>query len=140
MDLRSKLKTLVDRKASVLNAYLDKIVAESDYVAKCQELDNEMVAVRVDLAELERKLLAYDVSTLERIKNAFLEPKQLKDKFLSENPETQRNVLFTLLWNAEVANKKIVNITYKQPYDAMANLDNKDDFSSMRRERDSNSR
>ena len=45
-----------------------------------------------------------------------------------------------LLWNADVANKKIANITFKQPYDVLSKVENKSDFDSMRRVRDSNPR
>ena len=138
--LRSRLKTLAERKKALLDGYLDKIVLEGDYKAKNQGLDNEIVLVKTDLQELEVKKQTGDNSTLERIKNFFLEPKRMKKEFLSSNPEKQRDTLITLLWNAEIENKKIANISFKQPYDALSKIENKSDFSSMRRGGDSNSR
>ena len=76
--------------------------------------------------------------TLERIRNFFLEPKQRRKEFLKLNPNKQRDVLISLLWNAEIENKKIANISFKQPFDVLSKMENKDDFNSMRRGRDSN--
>lgn len=138
--LRSKLKGLEERKSAVLNAYLDQVIVRSDYTAKCLEIDNETIELKTDLLALEAQVNSYDESTLERIKTAFLEPKDMKNKFLSADFDIQRNLLFSLLWNAEIGNKKIAHISYKEPYNAMANCANKDDFSLMRRERDLNPR
>ena len=85
-----------------------------------------------DISELEEKKKQHDDSTLELIKNAFLEPKKMKIEFLKSALEKQRNIPLDLLWNAQVSNKKIAHISYKEPYIAMANCTNKDDFNSMR--------
>lgn len=62
----------------------------------------------------------------------------MKKSFLSKNPDEQRNILIDVLWKAEISNKKIANISYKEPYNALSKIDNKSDFSSMRRSGDSN--
>ena len=72
------------------------------------------------------------------IKNVFLEPKRMKKSFLKDKISKQSETLFSLLWNADVANKKIANISFKQPYDVLSKIENKDDFESMRRGGDSN--
>lgn len=73
---------------------------------------------------------------MEQIKNVFLAPKTMRNKFLSSNPEKQKNILNILLWNAKIENKKIANINYKQPYDVLSKIDNKSDFNSIRGEWD----
>jgi len=45
----------------------------------------------------------------------------------------QRDTLIGLLWNASVENKKIANISFKQPYDVLSKIENKSDFSSVRK-------
>lgn len=136
--LQNRLKTLDERKKSLLNAYLDQIVPESDYKAKIKEIENEIVDIKKDSADLEIKKQSQDKVTLERIKKFFLEPKHKRKEFLASNPEKQRELLNQLLWNAEVDNKKIANISYKEPYDVLSKIENKDDFSLVRRARDSN--
>ena len=62
----------------------------------------------------------------------------MKKSFLQDKISKQAETLFSLLWNADVANKKIANITFKQPYDVLSKVENKSDFDSMRRGGDSN--
>lgn len=136
--LQNRLKTLEDRKRVLLDSYLDRVVSEADYKAKSLTIENEIVLINKDIRELENKKISQDDSTLERIKNLFLAPKQMKKSFLSKNPDEQRNILIDVLWNAEISNKKIANISYKEPYNALSKIENKSDFSSMRRSGDSN--
>ncbi len=138
LGLQNRLKTLEERKKVLIDGYLDKVVLEGDYKAKNQVIENEMVLINKDLQELEIKKQSQDNITLERIKNFFLGPKQMKKEFLESNSEKQRNTLITLLWNAEVENKKIANISFKEPYNVLSKIENKSDFDSVRRGRDSN--
>lgn len=140
LGLQNRLKTLEERKKTLLDGYLDKVVLEGDYKTKNKDIENEIVLINQDLKELEVKKQSQDNTTLERIKNTFLEPKTMKKEFLSKKPDEQRNVLINILWNVEVGNKKIANISFKQPYDALSKIENKSDFSSVRRGGDSNSR
>ncbi|MFA5000427.1 MAG: hypothetical protein WC545_03655 [Patescibacteria group bacterium] len=84
------------------------------------------------------KKSSQDNITLERIRNAFLEPKTMQKEFLSQKPDEQRNTLITLLWNATIDNKKIANISFKEPYNVLSKIENKSDFDSVRRGGDSN--
>ncbi|MFA5616300.1 MAG: recombinase family protein [Syntrophorhabdaceae bacterium] len=132
LSLRSRLQENDSRKKALLNAYLDKIVTAEDYRSKNESLSSDEALLKKDLEELEMKKSNQDNVTLERIKNFFLEPKQRRKEFFRLSPEKQRNVLISLLWNAEIENKKIANITFKQPYDVLSKIENKDDFDSMR--------
>ncbi len=138
--LKGRLKTLEERKNALLDGYLDKTIAQADYEAKNKIINSEAVDIKKSLEELEARKKGQDKDTLERIKNVFLEPKRMKEDFKSFTPDKQRDMLISLLWNAEVANKKIANISFKQPYDVLSKIENKSDFSSVRRGRDSNPR
>ena len=136
LNLQNRLKTLEERKKALLDSFLDKIVLGGDYKAKSQDIENEIVLINKDLEELKTKKSNQDNTTLERIKNFFLAPKQMKKEFLSKNPDEKRNVLIDVLWNANIENKKIANISFKQPYDVLSKIENKSDFSSVRGVRD----
>jgi len=136
LNLDNRVKTLNERKRVLLDSYLDKIVLEGDYKTKSQAIDNELILITRDIEELKTKKLNQANTTLERIKNFFLAPKQMKKEFLNSIPEKQRDTLISLLWNAEIENKKIANISFKQPYDVLSKIENKSDFSSVRRGRD----
>ena len=133
-NLNNRFRVIRERKNALLDAYLDKAIDKPAYESKNQELKNEEVMILKELEGAKTKLISNDQNTLERIKNIFLEPKILKKQFLKAKPDKQRNLLFDILWNAQIANKKIVNISFKEPYNALVKLENKDDFNSMRRE------
>ena len=136
LGLQNRLKTLDERKKVLIDGYLDKVVLEGDYKAKNQVIENEIVLINKDLQELETKKQSQDNITLERIRNAFLEPKIIQKAFLLQKPDEQRNTLIDVLWNASVANKKIANISFKEPYNVLSKIENKSDFDSVRRVRD----
>ena len=136
--LQSRLKNLESRKNALLDAYLDKILSEDDFEPKNEAINNELVELKKSIQELEAQKDQGDKITLERIKNMFLAPKNMKKIFLKANSEKQKEILNSLLWNAEIGNKKIANISYKEPYDILSKIENKSDFSSVRRGGDSN--
>ncbi len=140
LSLHSRLQEIDGRKKALLDAYLDRIVAVGTYRSKNAALESEIVLINKDLEELELKKSTQDNVTLERIKNFFLAPKQMKKEFFKALPDKQRETLISLLWNVEMRNKKIANISFKQPYDVLSKIENKSDFDSMRRGWDSNPR
>ncbi len=118
--LYNRLERLNRRKEALLDGYLDKIIATSEYQAKQQDINNEIILINKDIEELKAKINSQDSFTLERIRKFFLAPKQMKKEFISSNPKKQRDILISLLWNANIKNKKIANITFKQPYDVLS--------------------
>ena len=138
LNLKNRLAKLKEKRNNLLDGFLDKTLDRAIYESKDKQLNNEEVEALKELGDLKEKLKEAGQDTLERIKNLFLEPKQMKNKFLSLSLEKKREILFSLLWNAEVANKKIANISFKQPYEEMSKIENKSDFSSVLRDLDSN--
>jgi len=136
LNLKNRLAKLKERRNTLLDAYLDKTLDKAVYEAKDKQLNNAEVNALKDLSDLKEKLKEAGTDTLERIKNVFLEPKRLKNTFLTLPLDKKREVLFSLLWNAEIGNKKIANISFKQPYKQLSEITNKSDFSSMLGDRD----
>ena len=96
--LRSRLKKLDERKNTLLDAYLDKVLAQDDFEPKNEALNNEMLELKKNIEELESQKIAKDNITLERIKKLFLSPKNMKKLFLEANSEkTKRNLKFSTL-------------------------------------------
>ena len=120
------------------DAYLDKTLDKAVYEAKDKQLNNEEINALKDLSELKDKLKKVDTDTLERIKNTFLRPKQMRKTFLAMSLEKKRETLNSLLWNAEIGNKKIANISFKEPYKQLSEITNISDFSSMLGDKDLN--
>ena len=137
-ELHNRLTKARERQNSLLDMYLDKSITKAVYEAKDKQINNDIVEIEKDLSELKEKIKHAGLDTLERIKNAFLEPKQMKKDFLALTIEKKRKVLFTLLWNAEIGNKKIANISFKPLYKELSEIRNKSDFSTMLGDKDSN--
>jgi len=137
-NLKNRLKVISERQDALLDCYLDKTISKASYEAKKTLLDNELVEIQTDLKEFDSQKASQDQITLERIKEVFLEPKNMKKKYFSAKPSQQRDILTILLWNAEIKNQKIANISFKQPYDVLSKIENKSDFLQVRRRRDSN--
>lgn len=131
LNLKNRLAKIKERQNTLLDAYLDKSLNKDVYEAKSKELNNEEIDIIKDLSDLKDKIKTVGSDTLERIKNKFLEPKQMRNRFLTMSLEKKRETLFSLLWNVEVGNKKIANISFKEPYKQLSEITNKSDFSSM---------
>jgi len=131
LNLKNRLAKLKERRNTLLDAYLDKTLDKAVYEAKDKQLNNEEIDILKDLKDLKDKLIKADTDTLERIKNAFLRPKQMRKTFLAMSLDKKRETLNSLLWNAEIGNKKIANISFKEPYKQLSEITNKSDFSSM---------
>jgi site-specific DNA recombinase len=138
LNLKNRLSKIKDRRNNLLDIYLDKSLDKDSYEAKNKRLSNEEVDILKNLADLKEKIKEADSDTLERTKKTFLEPEQMKNTFLRMSLEKRRETLFSLLWNAEIDNKKIANISFKEPYKQLSEIENKSDFSSVLGDRDSN--
>jgi len=77
---------------------------------------------------------------LERIKNIFLYPNQAKNDFEKSEDTKKEKIVKTLLWNASFEKQKIAHLSYKEPYNLLYNIEDKSNFLSVRRVRDSNPR
>ncbi len=139
-NLNNSLKTITTRKNALLDLFLDGNIAKEIYDEKNKMLNNEEVNLKKELNDLESKKRLNGEETLERIKNIFLFPIIEKKCFLKGENEKQEKVIKTLLWNAQIKNKKIANLHFKEPYNLLAKVEDKSDFLSVRKEGDSNPR
>ena len=139
-DLNKKLKTIKDRRNELLNIFLDKTISKEVYKTKDKELNNEEINILQNIQQVKAQSKSKDQNTLERIKNLFLTPNQLKKAFSDSTFEKQGKILFSLLWNVEIKDKKIAKFSFKEPYNVLAKIENKSDFKLVRKGWDSNPR
>lgn len=139
-NLNGTLKKAQDRKNKLLDLYLDGNLTKEVYDLKIVELDNEIVTLKKDLDELKQKKATNNEITLERIKEVFLYPIKAKKEFENTKNVKQEKIVKKLLWNATMRNKKIANLTFKEPYNLLSKIQDKSDFLSVRRGRDLNPR
>ena len=135
--LLNELKKRENRKDELFNIFLDKTISREDFELKQVVLKQEIEQLNNDLAKLKNEqnnLLTEN--DLELTKKFFLSPRKLKKAFLKVSLEDKRKMLNGTLWNLTVANKKLANINFKEPFLAMANCAKNDDIDNLRRGRD----
>ena len=137
-NLKKRLKAIKSRKNALLDLFIDGKINKEAFDNKDNSLNNEEVEIKKELSELKKKIGAKGQATLERIKEVFMYPIQREKCFLKIKDEKREKVVKTLLWNAQFENKKIANFNFKEPYNVLAKVSNKSDFSKMLGDRDSN--
>jgi len=69
---------------------------------------------------------------LERTKDFFLHPKKLKKAFFKVDLNDKLKMVANTVWNVSIANKKLANINFKEPFEALANCAKNDDIDNLR--------
>ncbi|MCK5460074.1 helicase, partial [Candidatus Parcubacteria bacterium] len=91
--------------------------------------------LKYELGEMEEKY----INTLDKIineKKGFIGARYKPTNYIKD--EKKEKVIKTLLWNAQFENKKIAYFNFKEPYNALAKVSNKSDFSNLLGGRESN--
>ncbi len=136
--IQKSIEQAENRQNKLLDLYLDGNLAKEVYDQKEKILNNEIVQFKKDLKDLKQQKENNSEITLERIKNIFLYPIQAKKEFEIRKNKKQEVITKTLLWNAQFRNKKIANLSFKEPYLTISKIKNKSDFLSVRKDWDSN--
>ena len=138
--IETALAKAQDRKNKLLDLYLDGNLTKEVYDQKVIVLDNEIIQLKKDLDELKHKKSNNNEITLERVKDIFLFPIKAKKEFADRKNGKQEIIIKTLLWNAQIRNKKIAHLSFKEPFLRLSKIENKSDFLSVRRGWDLNPR
>ena len=138
--MQTSIRKAEERKNKLLDLLLDESISKEIYDQKEKTLNNEIVQLKKDLDELNKKKSQNNDFTLERIKNIFSYPIQAKKQFEERKNNKQEIITKTLLWNASFEKQKIASISFKEPYLRLSKIENKSDFCSVRRGWDSNPR
>ena len=107
-------------KLNFFNLLLDKVITKDNFEAKAKTIASEVNSLNDELNILEKQNQKLDKITLEQTKNLFLAQSNLKNKFLTVENETKREIIKNVLWNAEVKDGKLANIKFKEPYSLIA--------------------
>ena len=132
--LLKELELVREKSDRLLEGLVSGIVKKDRYESKSKELEKREADLKVQIKKIGKKL-AIGVSTLEQTKKIFLDASEAEKEFLEAKGRKKRNILENLLWNATVENQEIASVSYKQPYQILANIENKDDFKQMRASR-----
>lgn len=119
--LNQELTTLLERQNKLLDTFLDGSVSKEIYDQKNLLIENQKVALKKQITEVENKSKA-SVSTLEPTKKLFLDCISWANEFLNLPPEKKQNIAHELLWNLSMKDKNILSYQLKSPYSSIANL------------------
>ena len=129
----------IGTKESLLtDTYLAGTISQSLYESKMRELGNqrtELCTQRHQLHSTPRR-----VATFEQIRTVFLDGNKAAHQYMASSPQEKRHIIGTVLSNARIRNKNVVQFQFKPAFAALAKAPKSGDFDVMRRGRDSNPR
>lgn len=135
-NLEKLITKLEEKKTNLLSKNLNEIITDSEYLEMKKDIEKEIQNHKISLKNLEKE--KDPLATLERTKQVFLDSNRAKYEFLKAKPEQRRELVFNLLSNATVKERKMANYQYKSPYNIIARTPVPTDFSSMWTRQDSN--
>ena len=130
--MEKRLKFLGEHELRLLDIQLSGKYPESTIEAKLEAIHKETVDIQGQLKRLDENSPEKEMRTLEQVKNIFLSPYLAEKDFLLGDELKQHSALEKLLLNASFQQKKMALYKLKQPYQILAAVPNKADFSLMR--------
>ena len=137
--LTKQLETVTKKQSTLLDRHLSDSVSVEAYEAKTKELSNEEIVIKSQLKKIQQSF-GNDLSTLEPTKTIFLTAYRAKKEFLEAEKDEKRAVLEKLLWNLEIKDQELAQVSFKEPYSILKKSPKNGDFSQMLGKRDSNPR
>jgi hypothetical protein len=120
-------------QSKLADSFAAEITPEGIYTPKMKAFSNEMVAVKAEIKKMQGKS-DDQFSTLEPVKNFFLQGISAQNDYIRAEPEEKRIVLQDLLWNLSFNNKIMQDLQYKPVFALIAKEPKPTDFETMLRE------
>jgi hypothetical protein len=114
-----QLKTNAERQSKLLDRHLDDLVSEEAYKAKLKELEKDKIDLENDLARIQKS--GRGDFTFEPTKNIFLRANKAQIDFQKAKDDGKRHLLEILLSNLSIESGNLVSISFKMPYQLVAN-------------------
>ena len=134
--LQKSLESLKTREEKLLDTHLADQIPQSLYEAKILQISNERIALEQQIKIASQ---AGNISTtLEPIKNVFLQASRAKKEFMEATDEQKRKILENLLWNLSVKDRNIHTYQFKSPFGVIAKTPKTGDLLLLGAYRESN--
>jgi site-specific DNA recombinase len=115
--LEATLDGLKTKESRLLDAFLGEQITKELYEEKTLALHNERISLSKQIKDLKSK---QPISTLEPVKNIFLQANKARKEFLEADDTKKREIVENLLWNLSLESKNIVTVKYKSPFEVIA--------------------
>ena len=135
--LKSQLGTLKTKENRLLDTFLAEQISKDIYDAKVLEIHNERVSLNQKIRETEANGMK-GVSTLEPVKEIFLQGSRAKKEFLKANDRKKREIIENLLWNLSFRDKNVAEIRFKSTFEILAKTPKNASINTLLRDLDSN--
>ncbi|NCB21085.1 MAG: recombinase family protein [Clostridia bacterium] len=132
--LENELRRYENRKDELFNLLLDKTITKEDYELREKTIISEINNFTSALKKLENEQeVVLTEKDLELTKEFFLSPKKQKKAFLKVSLDDKRKMLSGLVWNLSIDNKKLAKVSFKEPFETLANSAKNTDIDNLRR-------
>ena len=138
-NITKQLEFITRKRSKLLDSHLTDLITNDVYESKMSELANEEISLKSQFTQVENKFKT-SISTLEPTKEVFLSANRAKSEFVNSQNDKKREVLENLLWNLEIKDQVLANVSYKMPYEILKKSPKIVTFSEMLGMRDSNPR
>lgn len=132
-NLLNDLKRFENRKDELFNLLLDKSISKEEFEIKELVIKNEIINYKKAIENLENEQeITLTEKDLELTKGFFLSPKKMKKAFFKVSLDDKRKMLSKILWNSTIDNKKLAKVSFKEPFETLANCCVNDDIDNLR--------
>ena len=126
--LKSQLEALERQELKAYDDSFTGILRKELYERKMRELGKSRIAVEKDLNEL---VLQDGLSTLEPVKNAYIQANTMQSRFEIADPIEQQRIANEVLWNLFIKDGQTEEVKYKSYFEVLANRPIKADLEIM---------
>lgn len=127
--LQGRLESLKTKESRLLDTFLAEQIEKDIYDAKILDIRNERVSLTRQIGETQAN--GKGVSTLEPIRNFFLEASRAAAEFLKKDDEEKHRIVSRILWNLSMKEKTVAHVSYKSIYYMMAKAPKTGDISLL---------
>ena len=128
-NLQSQIESLKIKKNRLMDIYLNQRIEDSDFDKRLLSIENEIVAITSQLEKLPKYTDSKD--TFEQAKKALETFKYNEKHFQYMTDSEKQKMVFLLLSNFTLKDRKIVNLQYHPPFDVISKPPKNSSFSVL---------
>ena len=130
--LENELRRYKNRKDELFNLLLDKTITKEAYEEREKSILSEINNFTCALKKLEdEQKVVLTEKDLELTKEFFLSPKKHKKAFLKVSLDDKGKMISGLVWNLSIDNKKLAKVSFKEPFETLANSAKNTDIDNL---------
>lgn len=127
--IEKQLKMNAERQSRLLDRHLDNLVSEDAYKAKLKELEKDKIDLESELKKIQKS--GRGDFTFEPAKSIFLSANKARIDFQKAKDDGKRHLLEILLSNLSIESGNLASISFKMPYQLLANAPKNCSFDAM---------